>query len=187
MFLAQQKKKENIAEYILYMWQIEDIIRAYQFDIEAIKKGIIEPLSLSDEEQQQLFEWYASLIEMMRLENIQKSGHFQFVSNTMADIVDFHYALVQSRKHPDYHAQLYKSLPYMADFMQKADATLQKKDEIEGCFVFLYGVLLLRLQNKMISPETTVALEQISKLVALLSYKYRLYQQNELELESLEE
>jgi hypothetical protein len=187
MFLAQQKKKENIAEYILYMWQIEDIIRAYQFDIDAIQTEIIRPSSLSEEEQRQLLEWYLSLIEMMRFENIQQAGHLQFVSNTMADLVDLHYALVQSKKHPDYHAQLYKSLPYIADFMQSADTTLQKNDEIEGCFVFLYGVLLLRLQKKSVSQETSIALEQISKLLALLSYKYRLYQQNELELESLEE
>ena len=79
MFLAQQRKKENIAEYILYMWQIEDIIRAYQFDIDAIQKGIIRSSSLSEEEQKQLFEWYSSLIEMMRLENIQQAGHLQFI------------------------------------------------------------------------------------------------------------
>ena len=28
MKIASQKRKENIAEYLLYMWQIEDIIRA---------------------------------------------------------------------------------------------------------------------------------------------------------------
>ena len=28
MIIAQKKRKENIAEYLLYMWQIEDLIRA---------------------------------------------------------------------------------------------------------------------------------------------------------------
>jgi len=36
MLIAQQKLKENIAEYILYMYQIEDVIRAYKFDLERI-------------------------------------------------------------------------------------------------------------------------------------------------------
>ena len=36
MLIAQQKLKENIAEYILYMYQIEDVIRAYNFDLERI-------------------------------------------------------------------------------------------------------------------------------------------------------
>lgn len=38
MIIASRKRKENIAEYILYMWQIEDIIRANSCDIEQIKK-----------------------------------------------------------------------------------------------------------------------------------------------------
>ena len=36
MLLAQQKQKENIAEYIIYMYQMEDIVRAFQFDLDKI-------------------------------------------------------------------------------------------------------------------------------------------------------
>lgn len=38
MFTAQKLRKENIAEYLLYMWQIEDLIRANGLEIENIKK-----------------------------------------------------------------------------------------------------------------------------------------------------
>ena len=31
MYIAQSKRKENIAEYILYLWQLEDLLRALQF------------------------------------------------------------------------------------------------------------------------------------------------------------
>ena len=48
MIIASQKKKENIAEYLLYMWQIEDIIRAYGLDIEQIQKHIINSYDLLD-------------------------------------------------------------------------------------------------------------------------------------------
>ena len=27
MFIAQELRKNNIAEYLLYMWQVEDVIR----------------------------------------------------------------------------------------------------------------------------------------------------------------
>ena len=37
MFVASQKRKENIAEYLLYMWQIEDLIRANNLDIDNSK------------------------------------------------------------------------------------------------------------------------------------------------------
>ncbi len=77
MFIASQKRKENIAEYLLYMWQIEDIIRANNLDIESIRKNVIDRFDLSDEQRQQLTEWYESLIDMMRREDVEKSGHLQ--------------------------------------------------------------------------------------------------------------
>lgn len=40
MFVAQKLRKESIAEYLLYMWQIEDIIRAYGCSLPVIKKTI---------------------------------------------------------------------------------------------------------------------------------------------------
>jgi len=53
MIIAQEKKKTNLAEYILYMWQVEDIIRAYQFDITKIEENIIkqfqQPAEVHDE------------------------------------------------------------------------------------------------------------------------------------------
>jgi hypothetical protein len=38
MITASQKRKENIAEYLLYMWQIEDIIRANGLDLAKIEQ-----------------------------------------------------------------------------------------------------------------------------------------------------
>ena len=32
MYIAQQLKEKNIAEYLLYMWQVEDILRAVHLD-----------------------------------------------------------------------------------------------------------------------------------------------------------
>ena len=48
MFISQQLKEKNIAEYLLYMWQVEDLIRANQYDIEEIKSRIIVPSQLSE-------------------------------------------------------------------------------------------------------------------------------------------
>ena len=75
MFIASQKKKENVSEYILYMWQIEDIIRTFQFDIDKIKTNIISRFQLDDEKKKQLTEWYESLIDMMRMEGVKEKGH----------------------------------------------------------------------------------------------------------------
>ena len=37
MIIARRKRKENIAEYLLYMWQVEDLIRANNFDMDSAR------------------------------------------------------------------------------------------------------------------------------------------------------
>lgn len=184
MFIAQQKRKENIAEYVLYMWQTEDLIRAYGLNIEVIADNIINKSAYSDEEKAQIRNWYDSLIEMMRLEGVQANGHLQLVKNTISDVTDLHYALLKSPKFPEYSALFYQALPVIGAFRQRQDNP--EAEDIELCFVFLYGVLMLRLQKKEISQDTQIALTQISKLLALLSHNYKLYLNNELALDEPE-
>lgn len=54
MIIASQKHKENIAEYLLYMWQIEDIIRANGLDIDRIKENVIDRFNLSPAQTKEL-------------------------------------------------------------------------------------------------------------------------------------
>ncbi|MDE6125714.1 MAG: DUF4924 family protein, partial [Muribaculaceae bacterium] len=48
MIIASKKRKENVAEYILYMWQIEDLIRANKLDIDLIRTNVIDSFQLDD-------------------------------------------------------------------------------------------------------------------------------------------
>ena len=73
MIIASQKRKENIAEYLLYMWQIEDIIRANNLDIDKIEHNVIDRFKLTDAQRREMREWYESLIDMMRREGVEKS------------------------------------------------------------------------------------------------------------------
>ena len=67
MFISKQLKENNIAEYLLYMWQVEDMIRANGMDMERIKTTLIAPARLDAGREKELVEWYENLIEMMRL------------------------------------------------------------------------------------------------------------------------
>ena len=66
MFIAKQLKKENIVEYLLYMWQIEDLLRACKLDIDIANEKLILTQQLSDEQRKALYDWTESLIEMMK-------------------------------------------------------------------------------------------------------------------------
>ena len=111
MIIASQKKKENIAEYLLYMWQIEDIIRAYGLDIDQIQKHIINSYDLPEEQKKSMREWYESLIEMKHSEGVEKKGHLQLNKNVLIDLTDLHLRLLKSTREPFYGAAFFKTLP----------------------------------------------------------------------------
>ncbi len=179
MITASQKKRENIAEYLLYMWQIEDLIRANGLDIDKIQENIIDRyISLSDQQRKEMREWYESLIDMMRREDVAKTGHLQLNRNVIIDLEDLHKRLMADSKFASYNAQFYHTLPFIVELRAKAGEN--KTGEIETCFNALYGVLMLKLQGKEISQETLDAVAQISKFLALLSHYYKKDYNNEL-------
>lgn len=172
MLIASQKKKENIAEYLLYMWQIEDLIRANGLDIDRIQHTIIDRYtSLTEEQRRQIRQWYESLIDMMRLEDVKEKGHLQLNRNTLNDLADLHRKLLRDPKFAPYSAEFYKTLPLIVELRAKSGD--QKAGELETCFNALYGLMLLRLQGKEVSAETLEAAKQISRLLAMLSRHYK--------------
>lgn len=179
MIIASAKRKENIAEYLLYMWQIEDLIRAYGLDIDKIRENIIDRFpDLTEAQRREMTEWYESLIEMMRSEGVEKSGHLQLNRNILSSLVELHQALLKDPKYADYSAEFYKTLPAIVELRAKAGEA--KSGEIETCFNALYGMLLMRLQQKTITPETQDAIRQISKFIALLSHYFKLNEEGKL-------
>lgn len=178
MFVASQKRKENIAEYLLYMWQIEDLIRANDLDIDKIAQNIVAKFSLTEEQQKQIIEWYESLIDMMRREDVIKSGHLQLNKNIILQLAQLHDAILKDPQFTEYSAEYYKTLPFIVELRAKAGEN--KQGELETCFTALYGMLLLRLQGKEITKDTLTALTQITRFIALLSHYFKLDSEDKL-------
>lgn len=171
MFIASQKRKENMAEYLLYMWQVEDLIRANDLDIDKIKENVIAKFgNLTELQKKEMTEWYESLIDMMRREGVVQSGHLQINRNILAELVDLHKALLADPRFNDYSALFYRTLPYIVDLRSRAGNA--PEDEIATCFTALYGMLLLRLKGAEISPDTAEAMKQITRFIATLSAYY---------------
>ena len=75
MLIAQKLRKENIAEYLLYMWQVEDIIRAYGCNLQQIKKEYISRFDCTNEQKEEMVDWYGNLIRMINQEGCREKGH----------------------------------------------------------------------------------------------------------------
>lgn len=174
MFIARQKRKENIAEYLLYMWQMEDLVRSFKCDIEAIDKYIISQFPEAQRADER--EWIEGLITMMQLENKKEGGHLQVHNNALLLLAELHQQLLKSDKFPEYAAEFYRTLPIIVDLRSRSQGS--QVGELETCFNALYGTLLLKLQGKTISDGTQKAMLQVSKFIAMLA---ALFKKNEEE------
>lgn len=181
MIVSNQKKKENIAEYLLYMWQLEDIIRAFNFDITKIKEAMVDTHNQPEAIKAEMVDWYDNLIEMMKLEQLQASGHLQINKNIAIALTDLHLRLLHTRTEIAYHTVFNQSLPEIALFRSKHNDT--DSTDIEASFKILYGTLILKLKGETLHPETLDALKKVSKHVAVLASKYKQVEEGDLELE----
>ena len=170
MIVAQKLRKQNITAYIIYMFQVEDIIRAYGLDIERICNEYLPRFQYTEEQIADQREWYAGLIRMMQEEGAQESGHVQVVKNTLLLMVDRHQELLADPKQPFYSAAYYKALPYIVELRSKG--MNKEKNEIENCVDALYGATLLKMQGRELTDETKQALQPISYLLEMLSKLY---------------
>ena len=181
MIIARQKRKENIAEYLLYMWQVEDLIRANKCDMDSINRTVIADYDEPGEVKKEIAQWYEELIEMMRSEGVMEKGHIQLNKNVIITLTDLHLRLLKSPKEMVYSAAYYKTLPYIVQLRAKSGG--EDLPELETCFAAVYGYLLLRMQGKEVSAETLEGIKQISSFLALLAEKYREDMKGELKLE----
>ena len=170
MFISQQLRKKSIAEYVLYMWQVEDLIRAYGCSLSRIKNEYVSQFSdYTDEQRSELVDWYGDLIRMINQEGKREKGHLQINQIVVQDVSDLHAQMLQSSKFPFYNAEYYKVLPFIVELRNRGSKDV---GEIETCLNALYGTMMLRLQKKTISPETAHAVKEITTFIGMLSDYY---------------
>lgn len=170
MFIAKELRKKSIAEYLLYMWQVEDIIRAMGCSLPLIRKAYISKFTdYTDEQKEDEIDWFGNLVRMMNEEGKRDQGHLNINDIIVRDLVDLHQRLLQSNRFPIYNAEYYKVLPFIVELRGKGDKNIS---EIETCLDALYGIMMLRMQKKEISPETEHAIKEISTFIGMLSDYY---------------
>ncbi len=180
MIIAQEKRRTNIAEFILYLWQLEDLIRASNFDIDEIERTIIWKFRQPVEIKYEIRDWYMNLIRIMKEEGIERKGHMSFVNNLMTDVSNLHLRFLNNSGDSEYHLLYYQAQPNIHALISKSGHN--HMPEIEACLTGLYGFLLMRLQKKEISRETTDAMATISNLMAALSTRFREIESGDREL-----
>ena len=155
MLIAREKKKNNIAEYILYMWQLEDMLRALKLDMEQVDRYLVAGFQADERTSKEIHDWYDNLIAIMQKEKVEEKGHIQALKNTVDELTELHFFLL-----------------HQAHDGRKAGVDDTVSD-VELALNGLYGQLMLKLQKREIHPETVAAMESFSKMIAYLAARYK--------------
>lgn len=169
MFIAKSIREKSVVEYLLYMWQMEDLIRAYGCSLTRIRREYIDRFEYTDQQKDEEEDWFGDLIRMMNQEGKREKGHLAINEVLLQDLGDLHVRLLQSTRFPFYSAEYYRVLPFIVELRQKGDKEI---GEVETCLNALYGVMLLRMRQKPISPETAHAIKAITTYLGMLSDYY---------------
>jgi hypothetical protein len=178
VFIAQSKLQENIAEYILYMYQIEDLIRSFQFDLEKIMEHFVKPQLPDQSFEQSYRQWYGDLIQQMKNQKIEEKGHLFLIQEVMIELSYLHNTLLNLSNDEKYKTIFETALEHANEFKEKSN--LKDKNHIEIMFHALYMKLLMKLQKKEISSETEEAFDSMRVVVAYLSRAYHQMKRGEL-------
>ena len=165
MFIAQKLRNQSISAYLIYMYQVEDLVRAYGLNADRIAAEYLPRFGYDEKQLQQASEWYESLARMMREEGKEETGHVRVVQNTLDLLEDHHQELLADNDEHEYRATYYKALPQIVAL--RAQGNNKDKHEMENCIDALYGATLLRMQGKELSAGTQAALKPISELLRL--------------------
>lgn len=179
MYISRQKKEDNIAEYVLYMWQIEDVIRACGLELSKIEKTIIAQQELSDLQREELKNWYKDLCNRMKIQKIEQVGHLNEVEDVVEELSMLHNNLLTYYKDERY-IEVYSLAERFIDEFKKVSNN-PTASNIEVLFSALYAKLILKIQGKDISSSTEEAFQAFRNVLAYLAAKYKQLQTGELQ------
>ena len=181
MLIAQSKRKTNIVEYLLYMYQIEDIIRSFQFNLSTIDATIVQKHEQPEEVKLQINEWYAALIKKMQQNKLERSGHLPELRNTVAELQNLHDQLLTTYFDKKY-IDLYDSAQPVLKELAVKTVGQGLVNEIDVAVHGVYGYLVLRLKQKNIGEETQSAITKITSFLAHLAVQYHKKEAGKLEI-----
>lgn len=170
MLIAREKLKTNIIEYVLYMFHIEDMLRANHFDMDELEMNIISKYSLPGAQQNEVRDWYKDLVSQMDKEDIKTEGHLKVVKEKIFQLNDLHIQLLNTLEETQYLEQYQWASEFIKELKEKMGH--DELTEIEVCFNGLYGFMLLKMKGSQVTEETQQAMAVFSQILKYLAKKY---------------
>lgn len=172
MLIARLKKETNIVEYLIYMFQIEDIIRSFQFDLTTINENIVQQFDQPDEVKEEIKAWYQALIKEMKDEGCEKKGHINRLRQVINGLQVLHQTLLTTIQDKQYQSLFDEAKPALDELIKRSGG-VGASNEVEIALNGVYGLLVLRLKKQTVASSTEEDLSKVSNLLAHLAHQYQ--------------
>lgn len=167
--VAENKKAKNLGEYIIYMYQMEDLLRAYSFEMADIKQYVIAHYPISEEQKNETYDWFEGLIVSMKVEGKLIEGHLGATQESVEALAIIHWNLLKSDQ--NYFDIYTKAKPHVIKMILEGGEK-SPGHEIQVCINGIYGLLLARLRSREVPKEILDATEAFGDVLSYLNYSY---------------
>lgn len=165
-------QQENVAEYLLYLYQIEAMVRTLDLDIAKIEEVILLPTFSDAAILKDQLDWYRNLVLEMQQRGLHKEGHSEQVEEILMELIYLHNTILTILNDTKYKALCEQSNEALQAF--KAKANMVQKHDIEALLHAMFMKLQLKMKKQEISPETEAAFDLFRIQLAYLSKSYQL-------------
>jgi len=168
MLVADKKKKESITDYLLFIYQTEDLIRQSQFDIKKIDHYVTSHYSLSAEEREEAKKWYQDIMSTMRQQQLIERGHLEQTHEYIKSLASLSMELLKVDK--EYRLLYDSAKVYIQRHLEGSNGSLTAP--ISTCLQALYDAYVARQKGE----APTMSIENIlscQEVMSYLSYKYK--------------
>ena len=169
MTIAERKYAENIAEYIIYMWQMQDLLRAVNMDVESLD-SFLRSFLPSEEKIQEEKTWFQGLAKSMKRSGAEEKGNVEEVQEVISELNLLHTTLNTLLRDEEYIAANERAKENLDAYRERTNG--KALSEVEAYLTALYGLMILRLRKQEISEETKDAMKTFSDVMVLLALQY---------------
>ncbi len=167
---AEAKKNASIAEYIIHMYQTEDLILNYKLNLDDILEYVIKHMSSDEEILKKLILWYADIIEQMHNEDVVETSKRLSATQYYVDqLTSIHEHLLE--EDPEYQIKYHKADDDIRHHIGLSNNKIN--NPIQICLNGIYGMLLLKLNGKKITDEQQTTLTRFGAVLEHLSEAYK--------------
>lgn len=171
-------QSENVAEYLLYMYQLEAMVRSLDFNIDLIDQQLLAPAFEDPNQRQEQLQWYAQMTAEMQQRQLLKEGHLEQVDEILVELIYLHNTLLTILNDDKYKGLCEHANEALRAF--KVKSNMSNRHDVEVLLHAMFMKLQLKMKKQEISPETEAALDLFRIQLAYLSQQYKRMRAGEL-------